>query len=42
MKKKRYRCLAVTLPDDQLIVVGGNTNKVTLDYALTQSVEILQ
>ena len=42
MKKKRYRCLAVTLPDNQLIVVGGNTNKVALGYAPTQSVEILQ
>ena len=41
MKKKRYRCLAVTLPDDQLIVVGGLANRVALGYAATQSVEIL-
>ena len=40
MKKKKSRCLAVTLPDDQLIVVGGITSKV--DYTPTQSVEILQ
>ena len=42
MKKKRYRCLAVTLPDDQLIVVGGLANRVALGYTPTQSVEILQ
>ena len=36
MKKKKSRCLAVTLPDEQLIVVGG------LGYVPTQSVEILQ
>ena len=42
MKKKKSRCLAVTLPDDQLIVVGGNTSKVDYSYTPTQSVEILQ
>ena len=42
MKKKRYRCLAVTLPEDQLIVVGGSTSKVVLGYTPSQSVEILQ
>ena len=42
MKKKRYRCLAVTLPDDQLIVVGGLANFVGHRYSPTQSVEILQ
>ena len=42
MKKKRYRCLAVTLPDDQLIVVGGLANRVALSYVPTQSVQIMQ
>ena len=42
MKKKKSRCLAVTLPDDQLIVVGGLANRVALSYAPTRSVEILQ
>ena len=42
MKKKKSRCLAVTLPDDQLIVVGGNTSKVDYSYTPTQSIEILQ
>ena len=42
MKKKKSQCLAVTLPDDQLIVVGGLANRVGYSYAPTQSVEILQ
>ena len=42
MQKKKSRCLAVTLPDDQLIVVGGLTNRVGDRYTPTQSVEILQ
>ena len=42
MKKKKSRCLAVTLPDDQLIVVGGLANRVVQGYTPTQSVEILQ
>ena len=39
MKNKRFLCLAVTLLDDQLIVVGGNTSRV--GYTPTQNVEIL-
>ena len=42
MKKKKSCCLTVTLPDDQLIVVGGLANRVGHSYTLTQSVEILQ
>ena len=30
MKNKRSRCLAVTLPEDRLIVVGGDTNSVEI------------
>ena len=41
MKKKKSCCLAVTLPDDQLIVVGGLANRVGYSTP-TQSVEILQ
>ena len=40
MKKKRYRCLAVTLPDSQLIVVGGSSTNMLVDN--TQSVQILE
>ena len=36
MKNKRSRCLAVTLPEDRLIVVGG----YTLGHTETDSVEI--
>ena len=39
MKNKRSRCLAVTLPEDQLIVVGGWTGIHGRD---TDSVEILE
>ena len=42
MKKKKSCCLAVTLPDDQLIVVGGLANRVRHRYTPTQSIEILQ
>ena len=38
MKIKRFHCLAVTLPEDHLIVVGGQTQGVEK----TDSVEILQ
>ena len=37
MMNKRSSCLAVTLPQDQLIVVGGFTQ----DHNKTDSVEIL-
>ena len=30
MKNKRSRCLAVTLPEDQLIIVGGGTDSVEI------------
>ena len=40
MKKKRYRCLAVTLPDSQLVVVGGSSTYMLGDK--TQSVQILE
>ena len=39
MKNKRSRCLAVTLPEDRLIVVGGWTGMFSGD---TDSVEILE
>ena len=39
MKKKRSNCLAVTLPDDQITVVGGYTSITPLHE--TDSVEIL-
>ena len=38
MKNKRSRCLAVTLPEDQLIVVGGHIHRNNK----TDSVEILE
>ena len=38
MKNKRSRCLAVTLPEDQLIVVGGHAH----GHYTTDSVEILE
>ena len=38
MKNKRWLCLAVTLPEDQLIVVGGYTDVLNF----TDSVEILE
>ena len=37
MKNKRFHCLAVTLPEDHLFVVGGYTQ----DYKITDGVEIL-
>ena len=39
MKNKRSQCLAVTLPEDQLIVVGGQTE---MFRGYTDSVEILE
>ena len=39
MKKKRSLCLAVTLSEDQLIVVGGSTG---IGRGDTDSVEILE
>ena len=42
MNNKQSRCFAVTLPDDQLVLVGGLANKVALGYSATCSVEILQ
>ena len=39
MKNKRSRCLAVTLPEDRLIIVGGGTGMFRGD---TDSVEILE
>ena len=41
MKNKRSQCLAVTLPEDQLIVVGGLTYK-DIFGGETDSVEILE
>ena len=38
MKNKRSRCLAVTLPEDRLIVVGGRVE----GYLTTDSVEMLE
>ena len=38
MKNKRSRCLAVTLPEDKLIVVGGDIAILNFTY----SVEILE
>ena len=34
MKNKRSLCLAVTLPEDQLIVVGGGTDNVEIFFSL--------
>ena len=45
MKNKRSRCLAVTLPEDQLIIVGGlicNTEGLIHLTIPTDSVEILE
>ena len=39
MKNKRSMCLAITLHEDHLIVVGGCTQS---DYIITDSVEILE
>ena len=30
MKNKRSQCLAVTLPEDKLIIVGGDTDSVEI------------
>ena len=42
MKKKRSQCFAVTLPGDRIIVVGGSSIVVRLDFFGTDTVEILE
>ena len=47
MKNKRSKCLVVTLPGDQLVIVGGNTGLTGVPYERivenwTDSVEILE
>ena len=42
MKNKRSQCLAVTLPEDRLIVVGGRTHNRVILGRDTDSVEILE
>ena len=43
MKNKRSQCLAVTLPEDQLIIVGGKEhNRIFRGHTYTDSVEILE
>ena len=43
MKNKRSQCLAVTLPEDRLIIVGGKEhNRIFREHTYTDSVEILE
>ena len=42
MKNKRSQCLAVTLPEDRLIVMGGRTHNRVIPGRDTDSVEILE